>query len=391
MLSTDVLNTLNNGVQVVAKGSVRCVSKFKGSQYQLNVRGLEIENHDEGHFEKQLEVWRVTLAQEGLFDDDHKRPLPLYPQRIAVITSADGAVLHDIRQTFENMNTPVRLTVYNCSVQGTNCVTSILDQLRSIGEQNEDEALCDSGGAVDMILIARGGGSREDLWEFNQPLLLRGIDAMRGVGTLPPTACAIGHQTDSPLLDEVCDASFITPTYAAQYIARTYNELYQSVIHTYDTLRATMSHKLQQTTARYKTIQQRLIDNAPHHNWFSIHHDLRTRLQARLVAHTQRVNGLHCHVHKHNLFHRILCTCNQHFVQAQQKIFQKIHNYHSRWTTLHHNIQTVKPWSVFNQHTNWVMLKNMNVLDMMKQNNGIMELVTAHGRVNIRYTVLELE
>lgn len=396
VLSADTLSSLDNGVRVVAKGLIRCVSKFKGSQYQLNVRGLQIQQNEDSVHEKQLEEWQSALTQEGVFDTDHKRVLPLYPQRIAVVTSVDGAVLQDIRQTLENARVPVHLVVYPCAVQGKNCVPSVLEQLRSICEQSEDETehvvL-----PIDLVLIARGGGSREDLWAFNQPLLLRGIDAMRGVGTLPPIACAIGHQTDTPLLDDVCDASFITPTYAAQYIAQSFVNLQTSTRSLHVRLHGNVRQVLQQMHSRYQVLTSAIQNHSPHQKLLGhtqhLHQHLQTRIHQLLSTTQNAYSRLYYAVHKHDPARATVQHLQNQHARLKQSVQSALHVLSTKWNTLCNTTQNSVPWSLFTHHTNWVMLKDangmkdMNVFDVITQRTGMLSMVTPYGLVQIKYNV----
>lgn len=396
VLSSDTLSSLDNGVQIVAKGAIRCVSKFNGSQYQLNVRELQIQHNEESVHEKQLEEWQSALAQEGVFDMDHKRVLPSHPQHIAVVTSADGAVLQDIRQTLENAQVPVHLVVYPCFVQGNNCVSSVLEQLRTICEQSEDETKTNVS-PIDLVLIVRGGGSREDLWAFNQPLLLRAIDAMRGVGTLPPIASAIGHQTDTPLLDDVCDASFITPTYAAQHIAQSFINKRTSVSSLQARMHTNIRQVLQQMHSRYQILTRTVQNHSPHRQLLShtqhLHQFMQTRIH-KLLSTTHTVySRLNYTVHKHNPTRTIVQQLHNQHAVLKHSIQSALHVLSTKWITLHNATQNNKPWSLFTRHKNWVMLKeengmkDINVLDMITQQIGTLSMVTCYGLVKIKYEV----
>lgn len=379
VVGSDTLATLGNGARVVVSGHIRCVSKFKGSQYQLNVRGVHIQPNEDGHFEKQLHDWKCMLAQEGLFDDDRKRVLPRYPVHIAVVTASEGAVLQDIRQTLENARVPVELTVRNCAVQGQHCVASVLDQLQAIGTMSN----------VDMVLVARGGGSREDLWEFNQPLLLRGIDAMRGVGTLPPIACAIGHQTDHPLLDTVCDASFITPTYAAQHIASQYEKLRHDLRNEHRTLHARMHTTLHTLHTKHQQLLHTIQHHSPHHTAQTVYENTKQHILHTIHTHTHQWSKLRIHIQQNNTTHNALCSLHSEKMQVQQALTTRINQTTTQWTKLLGNIQNTTPWSVLSQKPNCVMLENMNVLEMIQNKKGTVTIITSLGAYKMKYSLLD--
>jgi exodeoxyribonuclease VII large subunit len=323
--------------------------------------------------------------------------IPLHPQHIAVVTSADGAVLQDIRQTFENARVPVNLVVYPCSVQGKNCVESVLEQLRTICEQSEDET-DHAVPHIDLVLIARGGGSREDLWSFNQPLLLRAIDAMRGVGTLPPIACAIGHQTDTPLLDDVCDASFITPTYAAQHIAQSFVNLLTSARSMQVQMRTNIRQVLQQMHSRYQVLTRTVQNHSPHTQLFShtqhLHQRLQTCIHQLLSTIHTTYSRLHYAVHKDNPTRTTVQQLYNQHALLKQSVQSVLHVLSTKWRTLHNTTQNSTPWSLFTRHENLVMLKeangmkDKNVLDVITQRIGKLAMVTPYGLIQINYEVV---
>lgn len=379
VVGSDTLATLRNGTRVVVSGHIRCVSKFKGSQYQLNVRGVRIHQKEDGLFEKQLHNWKRMLAQEGLFDDDRKRALPRYPVHIAIVTASEGAVLQDIRQTLENARVPVELTVCSCAVQGQHCVTSVLDQLQAIGTLSN----------VDMVLIARGGGSREDLWEFNQPLLLRGIDAMRGVGTLPPIACAIGHQTDHPLLDTVCDASFITPTYAAQHIVSQYEKLRHDLRNERHTLHTCLHTTLHALHTKHQQLLHTVQNHSPHHASQAMYENTKQHILHTIHTHTHHWSTLQIQIQQNNKTHNAMCSLHSDKMQVQKALLTRINHATMQWTKLLSSIQNTTPWSVLSQTPNCLMLDNMNVLEMIQKQKGTVTIITRMGSYKMKYSLLD--
>ena len=156
-----------------------------------------------GALYEQLKQLQAKLAKEGLFNQDHKRKLPRFPDRIAVVTSASGAVIHDIMVTANRRFPHAEIDLYPAQVQGDTASDSLVRAMRQIAEQ---------GDKYDVMIIGRGGGSLEDLWPFNEEEVVRQIYAMP-----MPVISSVGHETDTTLCDLVADARAATPTAAAEY------------------------------------------------------------------------------------------------------------------------------------------------------------------------------
>ncbi len=190
------------GLEVVASGRL---SSYPGrSQYQLIVESMEPAG--EGALLKLLEERRKRLAAEGLFDDDRKRRLPFLPDVIGVATSPQGAVIRDILHRLRD-RFPCRVLVWPIAVQGERAAEEARLAIEGFN------ALPPSGPAPrpDVVIVARGGGSVEDLWPFNDESLVRAVAA-----SAIPVISAIGHETDFTLIDFAADVRAPTPTAAAE-------------------------------------------------------------------------------------------------------------------------------------------------------------------------------
>lgn len=190
--------TPKNGEQVIVTG--RPDFYIKGGRLSLNA--YRVEPFGVGKLLEQLEKLKQQLKEEGLFDISSKKPVPLYPNNIAIITSAKGAALQDILTTIYKKNMQQKLTVIDVRVQGENASSDIIKALKAADSRN-----------FDVIVIARGGGSFEDLVPFNDEKLVRAIYALR-----TPVLSAVGHETDYSLCDFVADERAITPTAAGERI-----------------------------------------------------------------------------------------------------------------------------------------------------------------------------
>ncbi len=184
------------GLEVVVTGSVTLYAPH--GSYQLRVRSME----KAGLGEKYLlvEKWKKELAAQGLFAADRKRELPAFPTRIGVVTSETGAVIHDIRNVVERRY-PLEIIISPTAVQGEEAHHEIAQAIRRVGS------------LADVVIVARGGGSFEDLFPFNHP------DVVKAIASCPvPVVSAIGHEIDVTLADLAADIRAPTPSAAAELV-----------------------------------------------------------------------------------------------------------------------------------------------------------------------------
>lgn len=190
------------GIEVIATGRL---TTFPGqSKYQLIVE--EIEPAGAGALMMMLEKRRKALAAEGLFDDARKRPLPYLPRVIGVVTSPSGAVIRDILHRLRD-RFPTRVLIWPVAVQGEGCAPQVAAAIRGFNDLPPDGPIP----RPDLIIVARGGGSLEDLWGFNDEAVVRAAADSR-----IPLISAVGHETDTTLIDFAADRRAPTPTAAAE-------------------------------------------------------------------------------------------------------------------------------------------------------------------------------
>ncbi|MFC6322267.1 exodeoxyribonuclease VII large subunit [Companilactobacillus baiquanensis] len=184
------------GMKVLVKGKI---SLYEPSgTYQMYVESMEPDGL--GALYLALEQLKKKLSQQGIFDLP-KREIPLFPKRIAVVTSQSGAVIHDIMTTIKRRYPIVQLVLFPAQVQGDTAAETIVQQLKRINEL----------GNFDTIIIGRGGGSIEDLWPFNEEIVAQAI-----VQSQIPIISSVGHETDTTIADMVADLRAATPTAAAE-------------------------------------------------------------------------------------------------------------------------------------------------------------------------------
>ncbi len=193
------------GLRLIAQGSID-VFDTQGV-YQLYVRSIQPSGF--GDLAIQFEALKAKLAAEGLFEQSRKRKLPQMPQNIGVVTSLSGAVLHDIRRVLARRWPLARVVVSACQVQGHGASATIVAALRRVSRWTDDE----TGRATDVVILARGGGSLEDLWPFNDESVVRAVAAHPC-----PIVVGVGHETDVTLAEFAADVRAPTPSVAAELV-----------------------------------------------------------------------------------------------------------------------------------------------------------------------------
>ncbi len=198
------------GLRVVARGRID-VFEQQGV-YQLYVSSVQPAGF--GDLALRFEELKARLAAEGLFETARKRPLPERPAVIAVATSSNGAVWHDIQRVLERRWPLARVVFASCQVQGDGAPASVVAALGRIGRYAQQcVAAGHAGDAPVVTILARGGGSLEDLWSFNDERVVRAI-----VGHPLPVVCGVGHETDVTLADFAADLRAPTPSAAAELV-----------------------------------------------------------------------------------------------------------------------------------------------------------------------------
>ena len=199
-----------NGEQVLMYGTPTYYQKTG----KLSFIARRIEPFGKGKLHLELELLKKRLLEEGIFNDAHKTPAPAYTKNLCVVTSLEGAVIQDIYSTIRRYNQLINICIVNVSVQGKSAESEIIKGLE----------LADRGG-FDTIILARGGGSFEDLMPFNSEGVVRAIYRMDTY-----VISAVGHETDVTLCDLVADTRALTPTAAAEMVAFDTTQLVEDII-----------------------------------------------------------------------------------------------------------------------------------------------------------------
>lgn len=219
----------NNGLKVIAAGRITVFER--DGQYQLYAEQLVPDGI--GELSLAYEQLKEKLSIEGLFDAARKRILPIFPQRIGVITSPTGAALRDIVSVSQRRHAHVQLFLYPVQVQGNDAPLQIVHAIQIFNKLKN----------VDVLIVGRGGGSLEELWAFNDERVVRAI-----AGSEIPTVSAVGHQTDFTLADFAADCRAATPSQAAELIVPDSAELLRHI----NSLTNTLAHCWSMIISKYR-------------------------------------------------------------------------------------------------------------------------------------------
>lgn len=218
---------LADGMEVTASGSISVYDR--GGTYSLYIRDIAVEGI--GSLSAAFEKVKQKLEGEGFFSPLHKKALPFFPKKVAVVTSPTGAAVRDIIKIITGRNRCVDILVYPCLVQGLEAAADISAAIDDVNQRFPE---------VDVMIVGRGGGSMEELWPFNEEIVARSIFASQ-----IPVISAVGHETDFTIADFVADLRAETPTAAAQRAVPDILELKSSCRGKLELLRLNLHRKVQ--------------------------------------------------------------------------------------------------------------------------------------------------
>ncbi len=232
-----------NGMEILARANV---SLYEGrGEFQLIMEHMEPAG--EGALQRAFEELKQRLLKEGLFEEAHKQAIPAFPTTIAVITSPSGAAVRDILQVLNRRFPLARVIIYPVPVQGETAAEKIVAALALAGQRQE----------CDVIILARGGGSLEDLWSFNEEQVARAI-----YQCTIPVVSGIGHEIDFTIADFVADQRAPTPSAAAELVSPSSTELLSSLVQHKFNLSRIMRNKLDRMAQTLQQLEKRLPDPA---------------------------------------------------------------------------------------------------------------------------------
>jgi exodeoxyribonuclease VII large subunit len=233
-----------DGAQVQVYGNVT-VFEARG-QYQLNVQILQ--TRGAGLLQAKFEALKRKLEAEGLFDSARKRSLPKFPKRIGIVTSPSGAAIRDILNVLSRRAPNVQVLISPVRVQGTGAAAEIATAIKELAGPNK------AWDPIDVIVLARGGGSIEDLWEFNEEIVARAIFHCD-----VPIVSAVGHEIDFTIADFAADLRAPTPSAAAELIVPDAVELSRRVTELENCLRKYLRNFLQQSLTRLRFLSEKTL------------------------------------------------------------------------------------------------------------------------------------
>jgi len=231
------------GMQVVLYGKMT-VFPARGD---LQLRVVRIEAVGDGLWRKAMELTLAKLRKEGLLDESRKRPIPRFPKRVAIVTSADGAALRDIVAVMRKRNAGVQLVVCQAKVQGDGAALEIAAALERVSRWAR----------ADLVIVGRGGGGKEDLWAFNDERVARAV-----VACPVPVISAVGHEADITICDAVADLRAATPSAAAAAACSARDEIEKAFALARRDLTDVLTSRVQAARADVERIQRRIGQTA---------------------------------------------------------------------------------------------------------------------------------
>ena len=233
-----------DGMSVVILGSVSVYER--DGIYQIYVKGMEIDGV--GALYAEYEKLKEKLASEGLFDDKYKKKIPMLPRSIGVVTSKTGAVIRDIINVTTRRYPAVNIKLYPAAVQGKGAAETIVKAIKYFNEVKN----------VDVIIVARGGGSLEDLWPFNEEITARAIFESE-----IPIISAVGHETDFTIADFVADLRAPTPSAAGELAVPELNELKWKISNSERQLCVLLNKKVEIMRNKYNSLKNSRVLKDP--------------------------------------------------------------------------------------------------------------------------------
>jgi exodeoxyribonuclease VII large subunit len=232
-----------NGDAVLAHGRLA----FYEGRGQLQLIADDLRPAGIGVLQAQFERLRAQLEAEGLFDQSRKRPLPAIPGRIGLVTSPTGAALQDMLHVLGRRFPLAEVLIAPCKVQGAGAAETVVEALYALYEQS-----------VDVIIVARGGGSTEDLWAFNEEIVARAVFA-----SPVPVVSGVGHETDTTIIDWVADLRAPTPSAAAEIVTPDRSELAEAADYLRERMEQTVIDQIAERQLALGQLQERLRQRTP--------------------------------------------------------------------------------------------------------------------------------
>ena len=255
-----------NGMQVLVRASVSLYEPR--GDYQLIIESMQMAG--DGLLQQQFDGLKMKLAAQGLFAQEHKKPIPKFVKRVGIITSPSGAALQDILHILNRRDPSLQIVIYPTLVQGKEATQDIIDTIRLANQRKE----------CDVLIVGRGGGSLEDLWCFNEEMVAYAIYQSE-----LPIISAVGHETDVTIADFVADLRAPTPSAAAELVSRDQQEIVRQLQHHLNIVNLAFDRLWAEKLSRFQHLNLRLNAQSPAKQLELLHFKLTQifdRLQGRL-------------------------------------------------------------------------------------------------------------
>ena len=255
-----------NGMQVLVRASVSLYEPR--GDYQLIIESMQMAG--DGLLQQQFEGLKMKLAAQGLFAQEHKKPIPKFVKQVGIITSPSGAALQDILHILNRRDPSLQVVIYPTQVQGKEATQDIIDTIRLANQRKE----------CDVLIVGRGGGSLEDLWCFNEEMVAYAIYQSE-----LPIISAVGHETDVTIADFVADLRAPTPSAAAELVSRDQQEIVRQLQYHLNMVNLAFDRLWAEKLSRFQHLNLRLNAQSPAKQLELLHFKLTQifdRLQGRL-------------------------------------------------------------------------------------------------------------
>ena len=266
-----------NGMQVLVRASVSLYEPR--GDYQLIIESMQMAG--DGLLQQQFEELKMKLAAQGLFAQEHKKPIPKFVKQVGIITSPSGAALQDILHILNRRDPSLQIVIYPTLVQGKEATQDIVDTIKLANQRKE----------CDVLIVGRGGGSLEDLWCFNEEMVAYAIYQSE-----LPIISAVGHETDVTIADFVTDLRAPTPSAAAELVSRDQQEIVRQLQHHLNMVNLAFDRLWAEKLSRFQHLNLRLNIQSPakqlellHFKLTQIFDRLKGRLEQSLKLKEQKI------------------------------------------------------------------------------------------------------
>lgn len=368
--------TPENGQEVLVRAGV---SLYEGrGEFQLSVEHMEPVGA--GALQQAFEKLKQRLLEEGLFAEEHKQPIPAFPGTIGVVTSPTGAAVRDIIQVLGRRYAIADVIIYPVSVQGEGAAQQIAETIDEANRRQE----------CDVLILARGGGSLEDLWSFNEEIVARAI-----YRSLIPVVSGIGHEIDYTIADFVADRRAATPSAAAELVSPDVAALQSrlNTLHSQLYLRITnllagrlrdvtqLNKRLPRPTYLLQNMAQRMDDLAIR---------LKLALDNGIALREARLNRFEDTLRSRNPLRRLVgyrIKCTDLEKHLQNHLIRRLQAWKKQLDFLSHSLKTVSPFATLERGYAIVTDEDENIVRRADQLRENAEISTRFSKGNIRSTV----